>query len=269
MKCCLLWFALAACLSLPTLAKAEVFGWQIIKAQGFEQTANDTQPTSASTAVAFADVFADPGDFVAVTLNGTSPGPIAFSGPSFERWRIDEDQSDLNALNTAFPNTTYTINATPAGGGSLVSESVTLAGDFPAATPFFNGPVYEALQGFNASQDVTLTWDTLPLGVEAFVFIDDDALGFEVFGEEVTGLTNLVVPGDTLDADTEYIALFAFFVTSPDQPDGFSTGAGRSGYVNFTELFFTTTAIPEPTTGLLSLLAVGIASGSRRRHRTR
>ncbi len=272
MKFCLTMLALAAFVipMATSTAWAEVTDWRLSKLRVYEQTASNTQPTQNPTTVFQADVRTENlNDLTSLSLGGAPGSPVSLNGPfgngSSYRWRIDQDFADEAAMNAAYPNNaSYTLDAQ--GPQGPTSESIAFSGTFPVEIPYFTGQVYQNLQGMNPSQDLTLTWDTLPSGVDAFVFIDDDSAGVEVFDEEVTGLTSTVIPGNTLSPNVEHIALIAYFAETSDARNGFTTGQGSTEFITLTELFFTTgTAIPEPSSMLLGLLAtLGCVTGRRR-----
>ena len=258
------------CLFASGSLQAEVTQWRLSKLRVYEQTANNTQPTQNPTSVFQADVRTENfSDLTSLSLGGAPGSPVSLNGPmgfgSNYRWRIDQDFADEAAMDTAYPdNASYTLDSQGPQGST--SESIAFSGTFPVEIPFFAGQVYQNLQGMDPSQNFPLTWDTLPSGVNAFVFIDDDSAGTVVFDEEVTGLTSTVIPGGKLSPNTEHIALIAYFAETTDARDGFTTGQGSTEFITLTELFFTTgAAIPEPSSLLLGFLAtLGCATIRRR-----
>ena len=245
----------------PISTDAAVVDWELIKARGYEQTENNLAPSTSSTNIFFGELIFDTSSGLAgVSLGGAPGSPLPYSdfgsSPGFA-WELDLDFPNAAALDVAIPDGgVYSIDVPTSAG--VVSESISFSGGYPSQVPFFSGTLYETLQGFDSSQDLTLAWDdasgTGMTTVE--VFIADAAGDFDVIYEENPALPSKFVPGGTLEPGKEYIAVLVFVNETDDPRDSFSSGEGLSGYLTFTEINFTTALVPEPTTA--SLIALGL-----------
>lgn len=267
-RCLTMALLLLVGLTIPCTTGAEVVGWEIIKARGYEQTSNSA-PTTPSINIFFAGIdFDTPSGITGVSLEGAPGGSIPFSPEGFPLgifWETELDFPNDAALDAAIPSgNTYSIDVETSTG--TVSEPIALSGGYPTPIPFFSGTLYETLQGFDSSQDLTLFWDNVSgtnvTGVE--IFIEDVSGDFDVIDEENPPLNSTFISGGTLEPGKEYVAGLIFFNEADDPRDSFSSGDGLSGHAVFTEIFFTTALIPEPTSLLLVLMGLASLLKNRR-----
>lgn len=256
---------LLACTLPAESLRADVLDYAFGKALQFEQTADNTAPTTPSQAMVFGNLFVDnPGDFGSVSLSGGAGLTYSSFFGGFD-WLGEAVYATQAEMDAAFPNAaTYTLSAS---GGTLgtFNETITfgVSQEFPN-TPFFTGSVVSDAQGMNASSDFTFSWNIPPSdGYQLFI---EEVNGPEVFNQDgVFGgtETSATVSGGTFAAGTTYRAVIAFFDVEEGTRSSFPTGIEYTGFITETSFVFSTAAIPEPST--LALLVVAVPVMTRRR----
>jgi len=247
---------------------ADVDGYLILKLQGFEQTANDAQPTFPSDELDFiAEILTTAlNDFTAVSLTGATVTPVALTEDAFEWFFLDEYGTKA-ALDLAYPNgNPYTLDGT---GGNLgpLSEPITFGTEnYPTVVPFFTGNTYNDLQGVNSDPPINLTFNMASLGGAQVNFVGlivEDASANGVYFQELTvSSTSATIPAGTLLPNTDYTVFLEWSADTVDAPvTSFSPGVGASGFALETYIEFKTsppmfivvggTSIPIDTTALL------------------
>ncbi len=256
-------------LSTVNSANALVMDYDLGKARIYEQTANDTAPITPSRYAFFSQLSSDNNtDFSSITLAGAPAGPVAYStfNGGFS-WDIFEEFANESALNTAFPDGDFKIQAsTPIG---VIREDVTLDGSFPEAVPYFTGPVAEALQTIDPSQSTILSWNAPAPSVSTIVFVENVVTDNEIFYlEPASGITSATIPANAFYGGGEFLAGVIFLNAEEDQRESFSTGNGNRIKGNITEIPFVVIAVPEPTTLALAgpaMLILGISVFAKQR----
>ncbi|MEM6798792.1 MAG: hypothetical protein AAF589_04690 [Planctomycetota bacterium] len=262
--------ALILGLTMAAASPATTLDWSLAKFRGYEQTEDNTAPTTPLFYEFFSHLATDnPADFLEVNLGGAPGSPVPFVNlPGGLNWEISQQFLSEAALDAAYPaNAPYSIGAMSALG--LINEPVAFGLDFPSTLPFFTGPVFSALQGMNAAVDFTLTWN-MPLAAdgvnEAFIFVLDAQSGEQVFQSEVTDETSVVLPGGTLLPGSSYIATIEYRRLSKQQRESFANGEEEVRTGNLTAAAFTTSEVPEPTTiSTLFAVACGVVATRRMR----
>jgi hypothetical protein len=246
---------IVACLT--STAAADVIDYSLAKILLHEQTANNTAPTVLEGAELFGQIALNNGtDFTSVSLGGAVGSPIPFSTTNafFDDWEFFQDFPSQAQLDAAFPNQTYTFDASGSPGLGTFSENVTLSGVYPGI-PFYTGTVFSDAQGFDASAPFTFTWNAV--SGNSFFLTIEEVDGPEVFFVDGFGSsdTSAIIPGGTLTAGTDYEAYLAFANVTADQRDSFPQGEGLSGLARETYFEFTpgtgTPIVPEPSTLIL------------------
>lgn len=254
----------------PSLS-GDVLEWSFGKLRLGEQTANNTAPSTFEYEV-FAELDTNNpiGDFTSVTLTGpgVSMALDNFGGPD---WEFYQSFSTQAAMDAAFAAGTYSLDASvPLG---IISEELLMTTTTFTDVPVFTGSVYSDLQGMDASQDFSFSWNAPP--PDGWMLFVEEANGPEVFvmsgfGNDTSGDTGVTMAGDTLQAGTDYEAYLVFGSITDDVRDSFLTGNGIApAFGSETFIAFTTGAasIPEPSgLGLVFFLLAGLAL-TRRHHR--
>jgi hypothetical protein len=261
--------AVLAVFGLPLLAPfahGAVLDYDLFKTIAYSQTSN-AQPTTPT--VFFGSVAVDSDnttDFTAGNVTSTSAlSPmvlmVADMAGNFQSPGLGS-QAELNA---DFPNgTTYTYNIS---GGTLGSQSATLStpasDEYASTIPFFTNSGFTSLQGVNATNPITLTWNpyATPAGINTpLIFL---AISRASDGALVTGtsgnnsLASFTVPANVLQPGTQYDVDLVFSARNATANAGFGGAASFYSYDLRTDLDFTTAAAtPEPSS--LSIAALGI-----------
>lgn len=219
--------ALAALLlTLP--ASASVDDWFIDKAITYSQSADNTQPASASSwNVELGVITTDPGDANSATISGGGiSGSIDLIYVDGE-WLLEKDYPSEAALNAEFPSSSsYTITL---DGGSLGLLSQTFAlgpADYPAI-PYLTGPDLTRAHSIDATNDFTLHWNNPgPNGTASGLEITDTITDNEVADYE-TDLdplpTSQVISSGTLNPGHTYEGYISVLNTIEDIGSSFGT----------------------------------------------
>ena len=211
-------------------------------------------------------------DLTGATVAATSPSsPFTLTGSGLNYSYGTPGFTSKTAFDLTLPNgTAYKFSLT---GGNFNGQSATIntpANDAYASTvPYFTNSTFTTLQGFNANQAITLTFNpfTAAAGVNApltFIGINRVSDGASVFGTSGDNtLSSANIAANTLQAATKYdlSIVYSDRISTPNA--GFGNATGFVGYDVRTDLIFTTAAaVPEPSiltlAGVGCLLALGV-----------
>lgn len=227
------------------------------------QTGDNTiTPTGAFfSARAF---FTNSGDYTtgALTYPGVgSPQTLIDQGytPDLEIGYSDESNS-LSALQALYPAGNYVFDVT----GSQPEATFTIPYATPAA--YSNTPAltnFDALQGVNASQDITVDFNPFvpsenATSYEYFFEVTDN--GAVVFSSSGDPASSVVIPGGTLSAGTTY----DFDLDYSDRITTYYDAPNAQASIPLTQFYDThtsgsfSTAVPEPSTW--AMMALGFAA---------
>ncbi len=234
---------------------------------GLNPTFEQTGPTTVTSTGGFFSgraFVASSGDYTGGALSYGGPGsPQTLNFvPADVAWEYgspsDPSFTDLQA---AFPTGDYTFNLT---GASPTSVTINYAGGAYSNTPELAVASFNALQGLNAANSVTLDFNTMdpsPNATDSFVF-------FSVFNAS----NATVASGSFLPSDTTSVSIaggtlmpgqtYTFELLFSDRISGFDNVAGvptTQFYDSRTDASFSTAAgaVPEPSTWAMMLIGFG------------
>jgi hypothetical protein len=210
----------------------------------------------------------DPNEYDTVQLSYPGPdSPVALTSVDPTDPRLYGYGSplypDRAALATAFPSGTYTFSAANGSGTDFASYDYSTDA-YPQTVPYLTGNDYTALQGLDAGTAFTFHFSTFTPAVG----VTDALMFFTIFDAN----TNAVVASfDLLDPSTTSVTLaanslqaghsYSYELDFSDRVDVAVTGssaAGLLGFDNRTSGLFTTAAVPEPSTLLLTIIGTGL-----------
>jgi hypothetical protein len=217
--------------------------------------------------------FTNTTDFDAGTLTYGGPGSPAglTAGSSPPSLTLGGSNASFSALVDEFPTGDYTFDLT---GGTLGPAKfvINYAGDAYSNTPELTAASFNALQGLNAADSVTLDFNAMDVspnatpGANNIFFSIVDSSDTPVFNATLsTTDTSVTIPGGTLAAGETYSFDLLFddrIVTQDDQGVPVT-----QFYDTHTDGSFSTAgAVPEPSTWAMLLIGfVGLGVGIRRR----
>jgi hypothetical protein len=193
--------------------------------------------------------------------------------------------NSLANLDAAFPDGSYVFK--PSGGtlsGGTASLTMPDNTFYPAEVPSLSGSSYTSLQAYNPSQSLQLTWNSFtPDARTTFPFVDffieelvngedtSTALQTSTF-TNVSSFTSATIPAATLLPNQQYQAVLVFENDVQTNDAYFGTYNTDIQKEYFTDIDFTTAAVPEPSS--IVLLAAGVIGACvfvarRRKHMTR
>ena len=219
-----------------------------------------------------------PADFTSITVSGPGFGsPQALNAPvvnehgEYEADYIDYGFSSLAALNAKYPlGSTYTFTATASN--PALSQTATKTYDAnrqptsspggPVVVPLLTAASYASLQSLNVTLADTIAFNAPIFGDGTtdleFAIIDATLHPFFESGFQPPTTTSLLLPANTLAANTQYTFLLGYHA--------FKNGVE---FENFTFSEFTTAARSVPEPPALTLVAVALAglalAGRRKR----
>jgi hypothetical protein len=267
----LLLTALALALPVPE-ARADLTNFDSFGNMEYTQTANNTVPTGPPLDFFASRLFySTAGDITAA--NGTSGTQPSFSytnqaGQGYALFQTGFiSAAQLAAYQQPSENLTFSIT-----GGNLVG----LSGISPnygsplytSAVPYLTGNSYHSLQGLNASQSDSITFNGFSAVAgsnesDIFITITNTSNNSVAYSTELTNTTtSLTLLANTLAASTTYNLEVDY--SSRLNGTGSFNGTNTpftAGYDVRTEIGFTTAApsvVPEPAS--LALTAIGVAS---------
>jgi hypothetical protein len=223
--------------SLPLLAmgsaQASVEDWFFDKAITYRQTADDTQPSTASFwFVEIGVATTTPGDFSAASISRVGSATVHNLTFGDGEWLFEKSYASEAALNSEFPsNNDYTFTLTA---GSLAGQTQTFtlgAANYPAI-PYLQFHNFSLAQSINASQNFSLNWnDPGGFATSASLEVEDQINETCIVDEELDGTpipTDLLIPGGSFSAGYSYDAYLSFFNTANASGAG---GFGTTGYI--------------------------------------
>ncbi|MGI9516610.1 MAG: PEP-CTERM sorting domain-containing protein [Pirellulaceae bacterium] len=261
----------------PCLAHCDITNISVFKTAFYEQTTS----TPPATTLGFRfDSFVDfnmAGDLTNATTSYPGPlSPLVYSEIPGRFAYFSPVFGTQVELDTNFPvGSTYTFQIS---GGTLGSQSAALMAPnfeiYPSSVPYVTGPTFDELQQLNPFQDQMIIWNAFtpdPNADTAYTFFailrsSDGAPVFtHPFGDP--GQTSVVVPGGTLEPDTNYFFDMAFSNRFVFPDAGFGGAFGEVVFERRT--FGNIRTIPEPSSVLLLAASAGLFIIQRRRLRFR
>jgi len=225
----------------------------------FEQT-DATTVTSTGGFFSARAFVTDESDFTGGTLTYAGPGsPQTLSYvPADAAWEFSVGDASFPDLQTAFPNVGYQFDLT---GGTMgpFSVAINYAGNAYSNTPQLEAASFNALQGLNAADSITLDFNAMDVspnadGDNSIVFSITDASDVTVFSTLAlpTDATSVTIPGGILAAGQTYSFDLLF-------DDRIAVDNTEQFYDTHTDgTFFTASgAAPEPSTWAMK--AIGFA----------
>jgi hypothetical protein len=225
----------------------------------FEQT-DATTVTSTGGFFSARAFVTDESDFTGGTLTYAGPGsPQTLSYvPADAAWEFSVGDASFPDLQTAFPNVGYQFDLT---GGTMgpFSVAINYAGNAYSNTPQLEAASFNALQGLNAADSITLDFNAMDVspnadGDNSIVFSITDASDVTVFSTPAlpTDATSVTIPGGVLAAGQTYSFDLLF-------DDRIAVDNTEQFYDTHTDgTFFTASgAAPEPSTW--AMMAIGFA----------
>jgi hypothetical protein len=242
----------------------------------FEQTGPSTV-TSTGGFFSGRAFFTNTTDFSAGTLTYGGPGsPAALApGSSPPSLTLGVGDTSFSDLQTLFPAGDYTFDLT---GGSMgpIEFTINYAGNAYSNTPQLTAGSYDALQGMNAADTLTVDFNAMEVspnathGANNIFFSIVNSSDTTVFSDALpTTATSLTIPGGTLAAGQSYSfdLLFDDRIVTTDDEEGVPF---TQFYDTHTDGSFTTAAgsVPEPATWAMMLIGfVGLGYAGYRRSR--
>jgi hypothetical protein len=241
----------------------------------FENLTNlQTSNASATSNGAFINLdlnttVADPYTSASVSdPSSTSPQSLTLTSPT--DYDYSASFASGSAMQTAFPFGTYTFTGQYGGGGSDTASLSYTANDFNSTAPYLLGSEYSELQGMNAAQSFTFSWNPFTAGATAqegsyiFFTIFDETTDTQAYtaGFLTPSTTSVTVPGGTLLAGNVY----DYEIDYSNRDGNSSVGSGSAefppelGFDVRTDGAFTTAAaaaVPEPRS-YAALLGAGV-----------
>lgn len=265
--------AIVAGIGISAAASAQINSFTIFHVQGFAQTG---ATLSGNGNFFTANLSMDNvGDFDGGSLVPPSPGsPVSFSPDSPPDLNLNFSSPsvpDKATLDAEFPAGTYTAIATNSSTSASQTTSIADTADaYSSTTPALTLASFNALQGMNPSQSVTLNFNNMvpdAAANEADVFFTVHDASFNTLfdgGFLPSNTTSVTIPTNALAPNTSYTfnLIFSDRINTTNLTDGvFDT----QGFDLSTTGAFTTGDVPEPAS--LTLLAIG-ATAMILRHRS-
>jgi hypothetical protein len=207
--------------------------WRLNKARNYNQSSDNTAPTS----VVFWDVFSivetrNQTDAGTVTLSGGGlSSPVVFTQEEPGDWSYDKDYATEALLDAEFPdNQVFTITVS---GGELgtISQEINLGAKSFPNIPFLTGTVFSDLQSIDPTLSVDVDWNTPTNATNVSLLVSSlpNEDGTELFdGNNLGVVTGSALPAGTLPAGFQAYGYLEFsnFLIASDGAGGF----GASGF---------------------------------------
>jgi hypothetical protein len=241
-------------------SRADITFYDVAKGRFYTQNSDNQPPTPSFFGLDARLESDNPNDFDDVFIGGVTPSFEFFSltpvsvGPTdaFYRSPIFTDESIFDAT---FPNgSSFNFDFL---GGNLDGETASLILPnnltYPAEIPFLTGGSFSALQGFDPSQSLTLTFNGFTLDPNAdfnniFFGInqtfDTEILRVFSSGALPNTATSVLIPANTLQPNTDYFFNLDYVVGSQTGLFENASGFNAGGFGDFRS-----TAIGDFTTG--------------------
>jgi hypothetical protein len=251
-------------------AQASVLFYDVFTNDLYSQVSN-AQPSTATGFFATASLsFSNAGDVGNVqVVTGGSTSPLTLTSAPGNNFNYAASFASQAEMDAAFPlGNPYTFQIS---GGTLGTQSASLNTPGTALNsviPFLTGSSYSQLQGLNAASPDTMGVNGFaPVAgtTESFSFFTitrqaDNAVVFQQsFLSPAT--TSIFLAANTLAAGTAYNIDLDYSSRITTANAGFGTGNSLIGFEQRTEIGFVTgSAAPEPSSFILALMGIGMAS---------
>lgn len=185
-------------------------------------------------------------------------------------WEVFLDFPTRAALDTAYPDGTYSYEISGGTGGSQ-SATLTMPDDFfPSVVPQLTEATFNGMGGADPTLPFTVEWNSFLPDVRAanarvrFGLIDLTANDFPIFaGNLPPTTTEYLLPANTLIPGHDYELLLIFSNAITTANAGFGTATSLVDANRSVALYFT--AVPEPSSCALLLISLGGFLQLRRR----
>ncbi len=237
----------------------------------FNQTSSSPPATAVEWKFSATVLPANPIDIAAAELTPPGGSPLAIGPGALALSASYTSQAQLDA---AFPDGGYAFQIT-SGSLSGGTASLTMPDNsfYPAEIPALSGSSFTALETYNPSQALPLSWDSFtPDARTTFPFVDfwiwdmsNQTTSFIAdTSTNVSSFTSATIPASTLLPNHQYWASFVFendVKTNNAYFGDYNTDILKEYY---TDIYFTT--VPEPSSGVLvGVAAAGLYVVARRR----
>lgn len=207
---------LSTLLCIPfSASRADVTFWEVSKAVLYDQSADNTAPSSSTNWIAYASVETDAAsDATSVVLEGGNiTGSLAFDG-SDGYWELVKFYPSKAALDAELPaGETYSIILSEGTLGTVVQQFDIVADAYPD-TPYLTGTDYSSLQALDSQEPFEINWNTIGTSGSSVAFqLNEDSI-FE--GNDVIytnwnfANTSFTLASDMLSVGTDYEGLLEF-----------------------------------------------------------
>jgi hypothetical protein len=239
----------------------------IVDKNVFFNQISGSQPTAAASEQFGAQIFGN-NNLTAATLTPPGGSPISMmgGGGTFHLpFSVNTYFTSQSQLDAAFPDGNYSYGVTINSSNDTASLTMPDNTFYPTTVPFLTSASFSALQSYNPTQSLQLSWNSfVPDPRTTFPFVDffiqdESTIAPAVFVSDtstnVSSFTSTTIPVGTLLPDHNYLAVLVF------ENDAATTNAYFGDYDTdaekeyFTDIRFTTT--PEPSS--LVLLCAGAA----------
>jgi hypothetical protein len=248
-------------------SRADVTNYNAFKNNEYSQTSNAQPSTAVGFFATAALSYSTAGDVANVQVaTGGSTSPLTLSSTPGNNFNYGASFSSQAAMNAAFPSgNPYTFQIS---GGTLGTQSATLntpSTDLFSSIPFLTGTNYSQLQGLDStlSHTIGINGFTPVTGTtDSFIFMtitrqSDNAVVFQQSFLSAS-TTSINVAANTFAAGTAYNIDLDYSSRITTANAGFGTSSSLISFEQRTEIGFTTAAVPEPSSVVLT--GVGAAS---------
>ncbi len=242
----------------------------LVDKEAFFNQTSGSQPTAASRWQFGTQIYQPAENISGATITVPGGSPISMNGSSgflFPSPSLTTFFTSQSQFNAALPDGNYTFGVTINSSGGTASLTMPDNSFYPATVPFLSPSSFSALEHYNPGQSLNLAWNsfvpdartTSPL---VSFFIQDRSNFAEAFSTSsstnVSSFTSATIPAGTLQPNHSYLATLVFTNNIMTTNAYFSTYDTDIMKEYYTDINFTTTAVPEPSS--LALLGAGIAA---------